>query len=150
MTNRDRELQNAFDRHLRGDGPPPETDGDPEAAAYEAVYAGLEEVPEGELPNDFAQRVADRVDMAPESGMGWAEILLLFLLVAGAGAGLVLMPPTLAGMQQSLGTLLLSFQDLSEAVRIDIIVASTLVLILTIGLDALLRRLRMGPRSMML
>lgn len=144
MTDRDRDLQEAFDRHLRGDGPPPETEDDPEAAAYEAVYATLSEEPEGDLPDDFDEQVANRAGFAPEAGAGWAEILLLFLLIAGAGAGLVLMPPTLAGVQQSVGDLLLSLQDVSGRVRVDIIVASALVLLLTIGFDALLNRLRPG------
>lgn len=150
MTNRDRNLQDAFDRHLRGDGPPPETDNDPEAAAYEAVYATLSEEPEGDLPDDFAEQVADRAGFAPEPGANWAEILLLFLLIAGAGAGLVLMPPSFAGMQQSVGDLLLSLQDLSGRVRVDIIVASALVLLLTIGFDALLNRLRPGHHTLTL
>jgi hypothetical protein len=150
MTNRDRDLQDAFDRHLRDDGPPPETEDDPEAAAYEAVYATLGEAPEGDLPNDFAEQVADRAGFAPEPGASWAEILLLFLLIAGAGAGLVLMPPTLAGVQQSVGDLLLSLQDVSGRVRVDVIVASTLVLLLTIGFDALLNRLRPGHHTLTL
>jgi hypothetical protein len=150
MTHRDRDLQDAFDRHLRGDGPPPETDDDPEAAAYEAVYATLSEEPEGTLPDDFAEQVADRAGFAPEPGASWAEILLLFLLIAGAGAGLVLMPPTLAGIQQSVGDLLLALQDLSGTVRIDIILASALVLLLTIGFDLLFHRLRPGHHTMTL
>ncbi|PSQ54862.1 MAG: hypothetical protein BRD28_01435 [Bacteroidetes bacterium QH_10_64_37] len=43
MTNRDRDLQDAFDRHLHGDGPRPGTTDDLEAAAYGAVYATLNE-----------------------------------------------------------------------------------------------------------
>jgi len=151
MTNRDQELQEAFDRHLHGEGPPPEANDDPEAKAYEVVYATLNEEPEGkDLPHDFAERVADRAGFAPESGMNWAEILLLFLLIAGAGAGLVLMPPTLAGIQQSMGDLLMSLQDLSTAVRLDVILASVLVLATTIGLDFLLNRLRPGRHTLTL
>lgn len=151
MTDRDRDLQDAFDRHLRGEGPPPDTNDDPEAAAYEAVYATLTEEPEGpELPNDFAEQVADRAGFAPKTGMNWAEILLLFLLIAGAGAGLVMMPPTLAGVQQSAGDLLMSLQDLSGRVRLDVILASVLVLAATIGFDFLLNRLRPGHHTMTL
>jgi hypothetical protein len=151
MTNRDRELQEAFDRHLHGEGPPPEANDDPEAKAYELVYATLNEEPEGkDLPNDFAERVANRAGFTPESGMNWAEILLLFLLIAGAGAGLVLMPPTLAGVQQSIGDLLMSLQDISGRVRLDIILASALVLILTAGFDFLLNRLRPGRHTLTL
>jgi hypothetical protein len=150
MTDRDRDLQDAFDRHLRGDAPPPETDDDPEAAAYAAVYATLSEEPEGDLPDDFTEQVANRAGFTPEPGMGWAEILLLFLLIAGAGAGLVLMPPTLAGVKQSVGDLLMSLQDLSGTVRLDVILASALVLILTAGFDFLLNRLRPGHHTMTL
>jgi hypothetical protein len=148
MTDRDRHLQDAFDRHLRGEGPPPTTDDDPEAAAYEAVYAALGEAPEGDLPDCFATDVADRVGLARDPGMGWAEILLLLLIIAGAGAGLVWMPPTLAGIQQTLGEVVVLFQDLSRTVRLDIILASVLVLLLTIGLDAFFKRLRPGHPPM--
>jgi len=144
MTDRDRDLQDAFDRHLRGEGPLPATDDDPEAAAYEAVYAALSEAPEGALPDTFADQVADRVGLSPEPGMGWAEILLLLLIIAGAGAGLVWMPPTLAGLQQTLGEFAALFQDLSRTVRLDVIFASVLVLLLTIGLDAFFKHLRPG------
>ena len=151
MTNRDRDLQDAFDRHLHGEAPPPDTDDDPEAAAYEAVYATLSEEPEGtDLPTDFAEQVADRAGFTPESGMSWAEILLLFLLIAGAGAGLVLMPPTWAGVQQSVGDLLMALQDVSTRVRIDVVFASLLVLAITIGFDFLLNRLRPGRHTMTL
>lgn len=145
MTDHDRDLQDAFDRHLRGEGPPPTTDDDPETAAYEVVYAALSEAPDGDLPDNFAEQVAARVDLTPESGMGWTEILLLFVLIAGAGAGLVWMPPSHAGLQHGLGDLLLSLRDLSGTVRIDVILASALVLFLTLGFDALLHRLRPGP-----
>lgn len=145
MTDRDRDLQEAFDRHLRGDAPPPDTNDDPEAAAYEAVYAALGEAPEGSLPDHFAEQVADRAGLASESGMGWAEIFLLLLIIAGAGAGLVWMPPRLAGLQRSLSELMLSLQTLSGAVRVDVLLASALVFFLTVGLDALLHRWRPDP-----
>jgi hypothetical protein len=148
MTDRDRDLQDAFDRHLRGEGPPPDTENDPEAAAYEAVYAALGEAPAGDLPDGFATDVADRVGLARDPGMGWAEILLLLLIIAGAGAGLVWMPPTLAGVQQPLGEFAALFQDLSRTVRLDIILASVLVLLLTTGLDAFFKRLRPGHPPM--
>ncbi|MFB6274077.1 MAG: hypothetical protein ABEL51_14400 [Salinibacter sp.] len=151
MTDRDRDLQDAFDRHLHGEGPPPDTEDDPEAAAYEAVYANLSEEPDGtDLPDDFAEQVADRAGFASESGMVWIEIFLLFLLIAGAGAGLVLMPPTLAGIQQSVGDLLMSLQDVSGTVRLDVILAGTLVLMLTIGFDFLINRLHPGHHTLTL
>lgn len=151
MTDRDRDLQEAFDRHLRGDAPPPETDDDPEAAAYEAIYATLNEEPKGnDLPNNFAEQVADRVGLSPNPGMGWVEILLLLLAIAGAGAGLVSMPPTFAGIQQSVGELLMSIQDVSGSFRLDVVVAALLVLLTTIGFDTLLHRLRPGRQSLTL
>ena len=148
MTDRDRDLQDAFDRHRRGEGPLPETEDNPEAAAYEAVYAILGEEPEGQdLPDDFAEQVADRAGFAPESGMSGAEILLLFVLIAAAGAGLVLMPPTLAGVQQTVGDLLMALQDVSVSIRVDVVIASLLVLAATLGFDVLLNRLRPGRHT---
>ena len=115
------------------------------------MYAALNEEPEEkDLPDDFAEQVADRAGFVPESGMNWAEILLLFLLIAGAGAGLVLMPPTPAGVQQGVSDLLMALQDLSGRVRLDVIIASVLVLAATIGFDFLLNRLRPGHHTMML
>lgn len=148
MTDRDRDLQDAFDRHLRGDAPPPETDDDPEASAYEAVYAALGEAPEGTLPDQFAEQVADRAGLTPEPSMGGTEIALLLLIIAGAGAGLVWMPPRFAGLRQGLGELVLSLQALSGAVRGDVLLASALAFFLTVGLDALLHRWRPGPSSL--
>lgn len=150
MTERDRELQEAFDRHLRGDGSPPDTQDDPEAAAYEAVYSTLSEEPEGDLSDDFKYQVARRVGLDPEPGMGWVEILLVLLAIAGAGAGLVQMPPTWAGFQRSVGQILMALQDVSGAFRVDVVVASLLVLILTIGFDAFLRRWRPDHHTPML
>ena len=147
MTDRDQDLQDAFDRAVRGEGAPPDTDHDPEAAAYEAVYAALGAEPEGGLPDDFAERVTARVGLTPEPRMGWAEILLLFLLIAGAGAGLVWMPPSVAGLPQRFGEGLRALWDLSGRLRVDVIVASALVLLATLGLDAFLRRFRLGPHS---
>lgn len=144
MTDRDRDLQDAFDRHLRGEGPPPETNDDPEAAAYELVYATLNEEPEGDLPDNFAEQVTERVGLTPEPAIGWIEGVLVLLIIAGAGAGLVWMPPTVAGLQQSLGELLMAIQDVSTAVRLDVILASLLVLLLTLGFDAFLRYVRPG------
>lgn len=144
MTDRDRELQDEFDRYLRGDGPRPDVEEDPEAAAYEAVYATLSEEPDGELPDNFAHKVANRVGLTPEPGMGLVEILLVLLAIAGAGAGLVQMPPTWAGFQRSMGQILMSIQDVAGVVRFDVIIATALVLIITVGLDTLLARWRPG------
>lgn len=145
MTDRDRDLQDNFDRHLRGEGPPPPTDDDPEAAAYEAVYAALGEAPNDTLPDDFAEQVAARADLSPDPGMGWAEVGLLCVLIAGAGAGLVWMPPGLAGLRHGLDELAFALQGLSGAVRVDTILASALVLFATMGLDTLVHCLRPGP-----
>jgi hypothetical protein len=143
MTDRDRDLQEAFDRHAEGEGPPPALD-TPEAAAYHTVYAALHEPPEGDLPDDFAHQVARRAGGAPEPSMSGVEMIALPLLIAAAGAGLVLMPPSLAGLQQTVASLLMALQDVSVTVRVDVVLATALVLMLTLGLDGLLNRFRPG------
>lgn len=148
MTDRDRELQDAFDRYLSGDGSRPDTEDNPEAAAYEAVYSTLSEEPEGDLSADFKYKVANRVGLQPEPGMNWVEILLVLLAIAGAGAGLVQMPPTWAGFERSVGQILMALQDVSATFRLDIVVAALLVLVITIGFDSFLRRWRPGHTSM--
>ncbi|MFP4228281.1 MAG: hypothetical protein ACLFTE_05565, partial [Salinivenus sp.] len=130
MTDRDRHLQDAFDRHLRGDGPPPDTD-DPEAAAYHHVYAVLGEAPEGDLPEEFAEQVADRVGLAPAPAIPWIEIVLLFLVVAGLGTGLVMLPSLAGPLQESLQVGLRAVHRLSTGLRLDVLGAVVLVLVLT-------------------
>ncbi len=136
MTDRDQHLQDAFDRHLRGEGPPPEAD-DPEAEAYRHVYAVLGEEPAGDLSDDFAARVADRVGLDPAPARSWVEIAPLFLLVAGLGAGLALLPslsgPLAEGVQGGIRTV----RALSANVRLDVLGAAGLVLLLTVLADAL-------------
>lgn len=147
MTDRDQSLQEAFDRHLRGDGPPPDTEGDPEASAYQLVYAALNEEPEGDLPNNFAERVADRVGISAEPVVTGAEILLLFLAVAGFGAALVAFPSVLITLLDSLHALLLAVQDVSSAVRLDVVLATGFVLVLTLLFDSFLRHWRPARRA---
>lgn len=142
MTDRDHSLQERFDRHLRGEGPPPDTEDDPEAAAYRTVYAVLNEEPEGQLPDAFAEQVADRVGLARDPVMGWVEILLLLLLIAGAGAGLVWMPPSFAELPVLLSESLRSFEATTAPIRLDVVVLTALVLLSTFGLDSLLARWR--------
>jgi len=141
MTNRDRDLQHAFDRHLRGDGPPPNVDDDPEVAAYRQVYAVLGEAPEGDLPSNFAEQVADRVSLGTEPATSWAEIVLLFVLVAGLGTGLVLLPSAATPLQDGLSVTLRAVERLSTVVRLDVIGAVGLVLALTLLVDAVVSRL---------
>lgn len=138
MTDRDQSLQKAFDRHFREEGRPPDTDDDPEAAAYETVYAVLEEEPEGHLPENFAEQVADRVGLVREPAMGWAEIFLLLLIIAGAGAGLVWMPPSFVEIPALFAEGLRSLETASAPVRLDVVLATALVLLVTLGLDSLL------------
>jgi hypothetical protein len=147
MTDPNHSLQDEFDRHFRGDGPPPDTD-DPEAAAYHVVFSALQEEPEGDLPDDFAAQVADRVAVGREPALAWTDVLLLFLAVAGLSTAAVLMPSSLAPLWESLTLIPDAIQTMSTFVRLDVLVAVGLVLTLTLGLDALLARwtpLRRAP-----
>lgn len=148
MTDRDQSLQDEFDRHFQGDGSLPDTEEDPEAAAYQMVFEALHEEPEGDLPDDFAEQVADRVGVGTEPSIAWSDVLLLFLAVAGLGTTLVMMPSVSAILDQTVWAILRSVQDLSGYVRLDVVGAVSLVLVLTVGLDALLHRwasLRRAP-----
>lgn len=147
MTDRDHSLQDAFDRHLRGDAPPPDTNGDPEATAYKAVYAALNEEPEGDLPDDFAERVADRAGLTAEPVVSWAELLLLLLAISGFGAILVTSPSVLGTLQESLHILLRPLERLAASIRLDVLLATGLVLALTIAFDSLLPRWRPTRRA---
>lgn len=147
MTDPDRSLQDEFDRHFRGDGPPPDVD-DPEAAAYHAVFSALEEEPDGELPNDFAEQVANRVRIGTEPAIAWSDVLLLFLTVAALGATVVLLPSSLELLRESFSGLLRTLDTLATHVRLDVIGAIGLVLAATLGLDGLLKRWRpQRPRA---
>lgn len=139
MTDPNHSLQDEFDRHFRGDGPPPDTD-DPEAAAYHVVFSALHEEPEGDLPEDFAEQVADRVAAAREPAFAWTDVVLLFLVVAGLGAAVVLMPSSLSSLWETVDLITEPLQTLSTYLRLDVLVAVGLVLAATLGLDALLAR----------
>jgi len=147
MTDHDHSLQDDFDRHFRGNGAPPETENDPDAAAYATVFAALQEEPEGDLSPDFAEQVADRVGVGTEPAIAWSDILLLFLAVAGLGATLVVLPSTSTLLDTTVWTILRSVQDLSVYVRLDVIAAIGLVLALTLGLDRLLGNWRPPRRA---
>jgi hypothetical protein len=140
MTDHDQHLQDAFDRSLRGDGPPPEVDDDSEAAAYQQVYAVLGEEPAGDLPENFAEQVADRVGIGTVSSIAWGEIILLFALVAGVGASLVMLPSLAGPLVEGLRDGVRILQTLSTDVRLDVLGAAGLVLLLTLLADALWRR----------
>jgi len=140
MTDRDHSLQDEFDRHFRGNGSPPDTNNDPEAAAYQMVFEVLHEEPEGDLSDDFAEQVADRVGVGTEPSIVWSDVLLLFLAVAGLSATIVVMPSVETMLQETVWVLLRSVETLSATVRLDVIGAAGLVLALTLGADALLRR----------
>lgn len=144
----DRELQDDFDRFYRENGDPPQTDGDPEAAAYRAVFAALHEEPEGSLSDDFAERVANRVGLQPEPLFAWSDVVLFLLAVSGLAAAVVAVPSFFTVLHETAGLLLQSVQDLSDSVRLDVVGAATLVFALTLAFDALLRRwqpLRRAP-----
>jgi multisubunit Na+/H+ antiporter MnhB subunit len=141
---RDRDLQDEFDRYFRGDGPPPDTADDPEAAAYEAVFAALHEEPEGDLPAHFAEQVADRVGLRTTTApaLMWTDVVLLFLAVAGVGATLVLMPSLSTVFQETVGVMGRAVEMLATVVRLDVVGAVGLVLALALGADVLIRRWR--------
>lgn len=141
MTDRDQSLQDAFDRYFQGDGSPPDTD-DPDAAAYQMVFDALHDEPEGDLPEDFAEQVADRVGVGEEPAIAWIDVVLLFCAVAGLGATLVVLPSVSTILNETVWVIVRSVQDLSASVRLDVIAAVGLVLVLTLGLDALLGRWR--------
>lgn len=148
MTDRDQSLQDAFDRHFRGDGPSPDTHENPEAAAYQVVFSALGEEPEGRLPDNFAEQVADQAGLRTTRTIAWSDVVLLFLAVASLGATLVVMPSVATVFQETAVVIVQSLQDLSTHVRLDILVAAGLVLVATIGLDQLLnewRPLRRAP-----
>lgn len=140
MNDRDHSLQDDFDRYFQGDGSPPDTTDDPEAAAYQTVFAALEEEPEGSLPDDFAEQVADRVGIGRERSLLWSDILLLFLAVAGLGATIVVMPSVSTVLDETVWVLLQSVQSLSQYVRLDVVGAAALVLAVTLGFDQILHR----------
>lgn len=148
MNDRDQSLQDAFDRHLRGEGPPPETDDDPEAAAYQMVFAALSEEPEGDLPDDFAERVADRVGLSSEPAVAWADLLLLLLALAGFGGTLVAFPTVLGVLTESAQVTLRLIQVASSTLRFDVILAVGLVLAVTLAFDTLLSRWRPARRAL--
>lgn len=139
MTDRDQSLQDEFDRYFRGNGAPPETHDDPEAAAYQTVFAALQEEPEGSLPTDFAERVADRVGVGKERSLLLSDVVLLFLAIAGLGATIVAMPSISTVLQETVWVILRSVQSLSTYVRLDVLGGIGVVLLLTVAFDTLLR-----------
>ncbi len=147
MTDRDRSLQEAFNRHLRGDGPPPDTEGDPEAAAYQKVYAALHEEPTGDLPNNFAEQVANRVGLTPEPVVSVAELLLLLFALAGFGAAVVTNPSLLGTLLEGLDALSRTVQQVSVSFRLDVLLATGFVFVLTLLFDRLLSQWRPAPRA---
>lgn len=147
MTDRDQSLQEAFDRHLRGDGPVPDTQGDPEAAAYQRVYAALREEPDGDLPNNFAEQVANRVGLSSEPVVSVAELLLLLVALAGFGAAVVTNPSLLAALLEGVDALSRTVQQVSVSVRLDVLFATGFVLVLTVLFDRFLSQWHLAPRA---
>lgn len=147
MTDRDHSLQDAFDRHRRGEAPPPDTEGDPEAAAYQLVYSALEEEPDGDLPNDFAVRVANQVGLTTDPVVSVAELLLLLAALAGFGAAAVASPSVFGTLLEGMEALLRTVQRVSSSFRLDILLATSFVLGLTLLVDWFLRHWRPVRRS---
>lgn len=142
MNDRDHSLQDEFDRYFRGDGSAPDTTEDLDAAAYQTVFAALEEEPEGSLPDDFAHQVADRAGVGVERSLAWTDILLFVVAVSGLGATLVVMPSVATVLDETVWVLLRSLRSLSTSIRLDVVGAAGLVLALTLGLDSMLRHWR--------
>lgn len=147
MTDRDRSLQEAFDRHLRGEGPLPDAEADPDAAAYQLVYAALNEEPEGELPNDFAERVANRVGLTTEPIVTGSELFLLVLTLAGLAAAVAFSPSLVGTLMDGLGSLTRIVEQASASLRLDVLLATGFVLVLTLLFDSLLSHWRPVRRA---
>lgn len=136
----DQELQDLLDR-LDADGGAAATPGadvpdktQRDLHAYRMVYAALEDEPDGTLPPDFAERVADRVIPAPATErLPWLETILPPLaLVAAFVATLLLMPTVSQAGANALQLLLEPLAALNDTVRLDIaLVAGTALLVIS-------------------
>jgi hypothetical protein len=189
----DRELQDFFDRRAAGDGNAPEVRADgasaappgdaaPEdVAAYRVLYDALADpathgLSARHLPDDFAERVADRVGLRPSlsrdraparpahtasrSGSSpsrsWSDALpgLEAASAAGMLAALVVMALFLPGFGDvlhsaasiTLGSLQ-AVTDTAAPVRTDVLGAASLALLLALLADRLFSHFRL-PRRM--
>ena len=142
----DQELQDVLDRLGRDGGAPaghapdasvPDDDAR-DLNAYRTLYAALADEPDGDLPRDFAQRVADRVMPAEALSTAaerfpWLEwVLPPLLLVAALVATLLLMPTVSQSGAQAMQLVLNPLASLWTQLRLDIaLTAGTALLVIS-------------------
>ncbi len=137
----DRELQDLLDRLARGDGEPADAPAPEDAAdwkAYRLIYAALEEEPAGDLPGDFAERVADRV-MPPAAAterIPWLEWMLPpLVLIAAFVATLLLMPAVAQTGAEALQLVVDPLSSLWTQFRLDLVLTAGAALLLISFVD---------------
>ena len=142
----DQELQDLLDRLSRdggesvsdaSDASVPEEQGR-DFSAYRMVYAALSDEPDGALPNDFAQQVANRVMPAEALSTAaerfpWLEwVLPPLLLVAAFVATLLLMPTVSQSGAQAMQLVLNPLATLWTQLRLDLaLMAGTALLVIS-------------------
>jgi hypothetical protein len=150
----DQELQDLLDR-LGRDGGEPAGDA-PDApvpeektrdlSAYRMLYAALADEPDGALPNDFAQRVADRVMPAEALSTAaerfpWLEwVLPPLLLVAAFVATLLLMPAVSQSGAEAIRLVLNPLSTLWTQLRLDIVLMAGTALLVASFVDRFVLR----------
>jgi hypothetical protein len=138
----DQELQDLLDRLGAHDDAPDEAAVPDEKArdlnAYRMVYAALEDEPDGALPRNFAQQVANRVMPAEVLSTAaerfpWLEwVLPPLLLVAAFVATLLLMPTVSQSGAEAIQLLLNPLASLWTQLRLDIaLVAGSALLVIS-------------------
>jgi hypothetical protein len=142
----DQELQDLLDRLGRDGGAPANTTSDAsvpndkerDLKAYRLLYAALEDEPDGDLPSDFAQQVANRVMPAEALSTAaerfpWLEwVLPPLLLVAAFVATLLLMPTVSQSGAQAMQLVLNPLASLWIQLRLDIaLMAGTALLVIS-------------------
>lgn len=148
----DKELQDFLDqlgpRGAREASRPDTEDGDLDFRAYQLLYDALEDEPEGALPPNFAQQVANRVmpahalESAAER-FPWLEwVLPPVVLVAAFVATFLLLPTATQTGAESLQLLLDPMQQIWTTLRLDIVLSAGGTLLLIGLFDRLFRRTR--------
>ena len=147
----DQELQDLLDRLARGEEEPADTpnleseDG-ADWKAYRLLYAALEEEPEGSLPPDFAQQVANRVMPAEALGTAaerfpWLEwVLPPLVLVVAFVVTLLLMPTVSQAGAEAMQLLLNPLASLWTQLRLDIALTAGAALLLISFVDRFVLR----------
>lgn len=144
----DRELQDALDRLARSaEAPAPPPDGERSAdwKAYRLLYTTLEGEPDGSLPHDFAQQVADRVmpaeALAPAAErFPWIEwVLPPLVLVVAFVTTLLLMPAVAQTGGEALQLVLNPLSALWTHFRLDIVLSAAAALLIVYVVDRFVR-----------